>query len=107
MLNQIPILLPLFAALVIGTISYIQKDSLSVMANKLIITIIIFYSIGSITKKVLKSMITSNEEDQEDELDLVEDMEEEHENKNQKNLDNEEYKEEIHVNQDEDEALVD
>ncbi|NLL69626.1 MAG: hypothetical protein GX238_00670 [Epulopiscium sp.] len=59
-LKKIHIILPLFAALLIGFISYLQKDTLQVMALKLIGTILVFYIIGRITKSVLHTILLEN-----------------------------------------------
>lgn len=59
-LQKFHILLPLFASLIIGTVSYLQKDSLETMATKLIITITAFYLLGSIARHLVQNILLEN-----------------------------------------------
>lgn len=53
MIEKIHIIIPLFAAIIVATISLIQKDYLQLMGFKLILTIIFYYIFGVIVKNRL------------------------------------------------------
>ncbi|NLK97245.1 hypothetical protein [Defluviitalea saccharophila] len=59
MVKKLDIILPLFAGIIIGGISYFQKDSLNTMVLKLIVIIFLFYLIGFIIRLMIEKIYSS------------------------------------------------
>lgn len=75
--KKIHVILPLFAASIIGIISFIQKDTLYDMCLKLVATIILFYILGLLAHIYLQKILVQSQIDISAEMN---DQEEEEEN---------------------------
>ncbi|NLM14037.1 MAG: hypothetical protein GX209_09870 [Epulopiscium sp.] len=63
MVKKLDIILPLFASIIIGGISFFQKDSLNTMLLKLIIIIFLFYIIGFIIRLMIEKVYLSSKKE--------------------------------------------
>lgn len=60
MVEKIHIIIPLIAAIVVEIFGIFQKDSTTNIYGRLILTIVVFYILGCITKKILKTILDYN-----------------------------------------------
>lgn len=60
MVEKIHIIIPLIAAIVVEIFGICQKDSTTNIYGRLILTIVVFYILGCITRKILKTILDYN-----------------------------------------------